>query len=37
MEEAKRIISNDKEVLRSILTELLEERGEAGIPAELVS
>lgn len=37
MEEAKRIISNDKEVLRSILMELLEERGEAGIPAELLS
>lgn len=37
MEEAKRIISNDKEVLRSILMELLEERGEAGIPAELFS
>jgi len=37
MEEAKRIISNDKELLRSILMELLEERGEAGIPAELYS
>jgi len=37
MEEAKRIISNDKEVLRSILMELLEERGEAGVPAELFS